>query len=761
MNPTAANQQDRGDWLTPTRFAALLGVLLAVSFPGVLLGLRAFFYRDYGFLAYPFVFFHRECFWNSEVPFWNPYVNCGAPFLAQWNTCVLYPGSLIYLLLPLPWSLGIFCLFHIWLGGVGMFFLARQWTGCRFAAAVAGVAFAFSGVMLTSHIYPNYLVTLGWMPWVVLLVEHGWREGGRTLLAASLAGAMQMLTGAPELILLTWLLLAVMAVGQVSGVLNQVPPFAEVLGRFVGMVLLVAGLCAAQLLPFFDLLAHSQRDSGYAGSFWAMPGWGWANFFVPLVHCFQTSQGIFVQARQAFFPSYYLGVAVMALALLALMQVRRWRVWLLVAAAVFSILFSMGENSFVHSEVKHLVPLGFTRFPIKAVALAALALPLLAAFGVAWWMRADQAEAGKASRRLWTAGLVTIGVIAMVLVLARSFPLPTDQWPATLLNGLVRALFLGLMFAALIVCRGSLAPRTKLAGQTGALLLLWLDLVTHSPKQNPTIDPSAFVPGLAAQYFQQKGQLTPLPKLGGPRLMLSPNAELALHTRMVSDFYNDFIGQRLAFWGNLNILDGILKVNGASTLQLRQQFEIERLLYSNTTNRVDSLVDFMGVAYVTEPGELMKWAARSNAQPLVSSADVTWVPDDLNLSSLVEPSYDPLKVVYVNEETWEAAPNPKPARILNTTVGINSVTAEVEAQTHTIVSFALSFYDPVWVATVDGAPAHLMRANHAFQAVEVPRGRHQVRLVYRDGNFTKGGVVSLLTLLGICGAWCWSRKRAA
>ena len=98
-------------WLTPGRFALVLAALLAVTFWRVLFGGEAFFYRDYGFLGYPFAYFHRECFWSGDFfPLWNPYVNCGAPFLAQWNTQTLYPGSLIYLLLPLPWSLGAFML---------------------------------------------------------------------------------------------------------------------------------------------------------------------------------------------------------------------------------------------------------------------------------------------------------------------------------------------------------------------------------------------------------------------------------------------------------------------------------------------------------------------------------------------------------------------------------------------------------------------------------------------------------------------------
>src|SRR5438093_12958602 len=126
---------------TPGRFAVLLAVLIIIFFPDVVLGARTFIFRDYGLFGYPVAFYHRESFWRGEVPLWNPLSDCGLPFLAQWNTLVLYPGSIIYLLFPISWSLGIYCLGHLFLAGMGMYLLAQRWTGNRLVAAVAGFAF--------------------------------------------------------------------------------------------------------------------------------------------------------------------------------------------------------------------------------------------------------------------------------------------------------------------------------------------------------------------------------------------------------------------------------------------------------------------------------------------------------------------------------------------------------------------------------------------------------------------------------------------
>ena len=82
------------------------------------------------------------------------------------------------------------------------------------AAAAAGLMFGFNGLTWHCLMWPNDIAGLAWMPWVVLTVERAWREGGCRIAAAALAGALQMLAGAPEVILLTWALLGTMWLAQ-------------------------------------------------------------------------------------------------------------------------------------------------------------------------------------------------------------------------------------------------------------------------------------------------------------------------------------------------------------------------------------------------------------------------------------------------------------------------------------------------------------------------------------------------------------------
>jgi hypothetical protein len=61
-------------------------------------------------------------------------------------------------------------------------------------------------------------------------------------------------------------------------------------------------------------------------------------------------------------------------------------------------------------------------------------------------------------------------------------------------------------------------------------------------------------------------------------------------------------------------------------------------------------------------------------------------------------------------------------------------------------------YDPGWRAELDGRPARVYVADHAFRAVALPAGEHRVVFTYDPPVFKIGLVISLLTWMGAIGA---------
>jgi hypothetical protein len=738
----------------PKPFAAGLAVLTLLQFSDVLLRARTFVFRDFGLFGYPLAHYYREALFQGQFPLWNPLSNCGLPFLAQWNTMVLYPPCLFYLLFPLPWAVSTLCIVHLYLAGLGMYFLTFRWTRHRLAATVAAVAFAFNGMTLNCLMWPNNIAALGWMPWVVLLGEKGWQRGGRGMWMAAVVGALQMLTGAPEIILFTWLVLGALGLGQW---LTNESGRARSLLRFAVIVALVASLTSAQLLPFLEMLRHSQRDQGYSTAQWPMPAWGWANFLVPLFRSYRSLPGVFFQYEQGWTTSYYLGAGVLALALLAAVHVRNSRVRLLALVCVLSMVVALGVDGYLFGWLRRVVPiLGFMRYPIKFVVLAAFSVPLLAAFGVRAWLQGEPGERriGLRSVCLTWAGLLMI--IGFILWFAHGYPYKEEIWGVTLSSGLRSGLWLTLILGSLFLLRRPPLPRQQLIAGLGLVVFVYSDGVSHTARQNPTADASLFEPALPPLR-----ELEPLPTPGESRIMLNLDAMTQYHHTLLSDPGKNFLCHRLGAFCNANLLDRLPKVDGFWSLYLRRERDIHFNLYLSTNQIRPRLADFLGVCQVTADDKPFEWAARTSSLPLVTAGQrPVFVEGAESLRGVLASDFDPRQEVYLPTEAAGQiqVTNRTAARVLSSRFRAHLLTIEVSAPETSLVVLAQCFY-PAWKAYVDGVPVRLWRANHAFQAVQVPPGTHQVTLRYEDRAFQTGMVISVVALLAC--AMGWRRWRAA
>jgi hypothetical protein len=723
-------------FFTPARFGILLALLVFASFPQVILGLETFVVRDFGFFAYPLAHFQQDCLRQGELPFWNPYNNCGVPFLAQWNTMPLYPPSLIYLALPLEWSLSFFSLLHLWFAGLGMYFLAKRWTGNNFAAAFAGVAFSFNGFTLNLLMWPSHIATFAWMPWVLLAVELAWREGMQKIILAAFVGAMQMLAGGPETTLLTWLIASALWLQQF--IKNDSPRFA-MLWRFPLVVALVVALAAAQLLPFLDLVTHAQRASGFADLRWSMPGSGWANFLVPMAFGTTHTEGIFFQHGQYWTSSYYLGLGTLWLALLTFWVGRessadsKVKVRLLLAAALAGFVLALGEHTPVLPALRKLLPqLSFITYPIKYVSVVIFAAPLLAAFALANFQ--------KIQKRLLPLGAVLLALLGGIVIWTQLAPVPGDEPHATLLNGFSRAAFL--IFTGLILFALTRETKSRLL-QTAPLLLLltaWADVFTHEPAQNPTVPPWVYQPGLS----RDKLALHPQPALGGSRVMISPLAATEFNSFAASDPKNNFLTKRLGYCADCNVLDAVPKVDGFFSLTPRESDAVLALLYSDTNAFHPGFEAFLGVSQRTAPDAGFHWQARTNFLPLVTAGQQPiFLDDDAALAALAQNDFDGSRMVILSPAAKASVTvaGQTAAKILHSQFNLQAVDAEIEAVEPSLVIVAQTYYHN-WRAELDGQPVPLLRANVAFQAVQVPAGAHKLHLFYRDRAFEIGAAIS-------------------
>jgi len=510
----------------------------------------------------------------------------------------------------------------------------------------------------------------------------------------------------------------------------------------------VGGLAAAQLLPFMELLRHSQRDTSFGDSRWAMPGWGWANFFVPLFHCTPSIIGIYSQDAQQWTSSYYMGIGVVALALLALGQWRKRQVWWLWFAVLAGVVFSMGDNARVYGLVRKLFPvLGVMRYAIKFVVLAVFALPLVAAHGmdcgvlIAGWGVKNNEKGKSVFRRIIGVGIVVGLVMGGLMVYAGKFPLRNEVARVTWLSGETRLAFLALILGAVWVVNRSRARQTIAMAGVALLLLIATDALTHAPNQNPTVPAVTFGPmGLEQTVRARHGE---------SRALVDPKLQAFLYQAAVSDPVKYYEGLRKAEFLDCNLIDGIPTTSGFFSLELGGAARVVSLLNDGGIPLPGPLADFVGASQISSPDTSFSWTARTNFMPMVTAGQKpAFANMDETVKRIAAQDFDPRGVVYLPEAARGVVgvTNQSPARITNAKYGAQWIQFDAEANAPAMVVVAQAFYEP-WHAYVNGARVKLWTANGGFQALEIPAGKHAVRIVYEDRAFEAGMVVSVLSLL--------------
>lgn len=546
--------------------------------------------------------------------------------------------------------------------------------------------------------------------------------------------------------------------GASSPTLNRKPLLnsqrGAILLRFFAMALLVFLICAAQLLPFLVLLGHSERGAGYSSvSYdWSMPIWGWANFFLPMFRMHPGSQGVFFQSGQNWTSSYYAGIGTIFLAVLAIGRSKDSRARLLAILFLLGAVLALGNKGLLYKVLLIVLPAaGAVRYPVKFVILCLALAPLLAGLGLAAVMAQGKSLA-KSERGARCPGPVALSYIVCapgillllggLLVLEWRAPLPGDAWPLIFKNGAARA---GFLLVILWLLRAMASDGRKRIVYGGLLLTtFWLDLATHLPSQNPTVRPSVYSPG----YAQAELKWPPERQLGKCRVMLSPGAEEVLRLNSLPGIEQDFMIKRLAILCDCNLLDGIPQIHGFFSLTPRSVATLSSLPYANMNRDFPALLDLMGVTKITAPGKILGWTARPTAMPLITAGQKPVFADENHaLAAFFQTNTDFRSVVFVPLEARDriTARQPVSARVLSAEFGDKSLSFEIDAKATALVVISQTHY-PAWRAYVDGQPRRIWRANYAFEALQVPPGKHHIILNYQDRPFLIGAILSALGL---------------
>ena len=246
-----------------------------------------------------------------------------------------------------------------------------------------------------------------------------------------------------------------------------------------------------------------------------------------------------------------------------------------------------------------------------------------------------------------------------------------------------------------------------------------------------------------------------------------------------------------AFQGRTQLATGSMlnQVEGSINLDLERSlppylYDVEIFQDQQATDplHVDCLLGRTNVKYILRPSAADSTSTRPIGDVFNGSSipsrlyeDLCFVPRSYvagnalfsmssaeTLNHLASPDFDALNTVIL-----AAAPGSSPAvgpTIASTAFGAspvasgntsagqvkiihrdpNSVTLQAQLTRPGYVVL-LDRYDPNWLATIDGHPAPVIRANQIFRAVYANAGQHEIRYHYHQKGFHLGIAISLLT----------------
>ena len=795
--------------MSPRGRAILSSLALTVFFALPLLpeiaGVRRLVFRDAHITHWPWRRVAVETLASGQIPLVNAGASGGQPLLANPNAVLLYPTLLLEKILPAASAFNLHYLVQVLWAFFGARVLARTLRQSEGAAFLSGVAYAFSGILLSfASGFANSSAAAAWLPWCAAAAlgvarSAGWRDSAARVPALALSLGLQLLAGEPAISLLTVLFCG--GIGLVE-TLGETPGRGARTARFLACAAAAGAgataFAAPLLLPLAQVFPltyrgqhlYSERAFGAAPfSLWRILEWlfprlsGDPGAMGAGAHWqYALHRGDLVYVWCATFG----GIPLLLVALSALSR-SYWRgpaPWL-AGGGFLALLFAFGSSLPFYRAFGAIGVLRRLRYPIKFYLLTTLCVALLAGFG------ADHL----AARRLRRRERLALGALALFFLL--SFTAAGEGgWvertvrplleglaaaPAILLPAIRRTFaedaLLGLSCTAAVAIILAVRPRAPATGYvlgfTALLFALpWgLPLFVSAPEKDLRRPPAVL------SAMSGPGRLFVSPRLPEFNVLATGTAHPQMEPR-VSKLARVQLEELIPGTGEPFGVQYLFDADPDGSYGYYNRLLHEALSASAPAERSRLLRLFGGRWILAEEGEPypmarpvtgltvagrrlvllelerpaaeLRWAGRARHRSSLSGA----------ISLLRSDGFDPeTEVVLPGASDRDGSAGSK-ARLQPESLAPARATALVEAEGPGYAIFSRTYF-PAWKARVDGQDARVLVANARELAVAVPAGSHRVEFEWDGAPFRLGVTCQALALVGLLGLAAAGRRLRA
>ncbi len=703
---------------------------------------------------------------KGYIPLWNPYNFSGGPLLANFQSQVFYPLTLVYFLLPQITAWSIMVISQPILGSIFMYLFATEIGLTSSAALLAALLFNFSSFANVWMEFTTVWHTILWLPLLLYIVERSVKQR-RLFLWQQLLFIFALFSsitgGHPQDFINSFLLLAIYTTTRLLSM--KAWPFKEKVLFMVNplsIIIIIPFLLAApQLLPTIELFKNSARvthDYAFVVSnlivqLWQLPLILVADFFGNPA------------TKSAIFGDYILktlsiGITGFFFVVISLLlSSKSWHKTFFLYTAVIILLLTV-RNPVSELFYRYPIPILSTGTPTRILFVLMLSLSVIAGIGFHETLKNKHIPL-KAIVLVWC-------VIGMLWVLVILHPtLGNTVFTPAAISAMKRSMMLATGVLG-IVSLSVAASRYKKKLLYIAIFVCAGELFYGFTKFNP------FVPKLFA--YPQNNLITFLKsRTGIDRIwgygtgqieanfasqehLFSPDGTDPLNLA----WYNKFIQSSR----DGHITDTFTR-STRSDAKLHPGYGDSDLPSNEFRLR---LMDILGVKYILDRTENPKgygtfpqkrfkeiwrqddWIVYENllaAPRFFTTSDVRGYTSDKDFENqLFADTFYPDKTVLLENHDFQSLPrfteNSTQASLLSYTPD------RIEFQ---IVSDSPQFfyisdtYDTGWTAQINNKPAHVYKANYALRGVIVPAGQSRISFIYRPQSFSTGVKVSAVGIV--------------
>ncbi len=759
---------------------------------------------DQAIQFFPWKVFTLRSFDQGHLPLWNPYTNGGQSFVGNALSGVFDPFNLVSYLFSLYNSFVIVAILRLFIAGFFTFLFTREIGLSRLGALLSVVVFTFSGPMIVWVGHPN-VSAMAWLPALLFTTERLLtRKNNLYLILSGLIIGIQFLGGHPETsfhVLLAWGVYSLYRTATLRR--EQTSRLLPQLLQLAGVVIMGVLVAAVQLLPFVEALLHSAilsaRQAEAAGGRLALLislalDWQeWPSvitavlpqyFGTPMNNSYWYLYSNYIEL------STYAGILPLALAasitfhsLKNRSAPRRKLVLFLALMAVICLGIALHFpliNAFNHLPIFNIAANGRLRL------VYVLMIAILAGLGL------DEASGdGQVIRQITLRLLIGFALLSLILIVltyigftlfreefirnGRAFVearegTPYLSHPLEYYYHLVEerqerklalfrpsniVMYLPILVACFYFALCRWGNSLRLASQTWPYVILTLtilDLFLVGMPFNPTTSPEQIYPTPDAIKFLK--QDPGIYRVSATGLILNPNSGMVFNLADIRGYdpvtprrYLDLISR---LEGHFPIHYHSLFIKASSPL-----FDLLNVKYVLTEQQLTSKWKLVyqdeGPVKVYQNQDVLPRAFMVYKAEIVETAEAS-------LERVIDKTFN-FKEAVVLEKRPSGWTEPPEISQFSAEVNIidyqpNQMILKV-ATTANGLLILTDTYMPGWKARLDGQETQVYIANHAFRAVVVPAGTHQIKFIYQPLTFWIGSGISLLSLFFLL-AWLLS-----